>query len=58
MKKINERQQKAVKAGWTRCKICGTNVTGGFWTKYYHCVKHSWKAVMPVAELVKFCFGV
>ena len=40
------------------CRICGQSVTGGFWTRYYHCLVHSWKAVMPIAELIIACFGI
>ena len=44
--------------GWTRCRICGQNVYGNWWTKYTHCFKHAWNSVLPIAELVTFCFGI
>ena len=59
MKKINTNEAMEINGGKTmNCKICGTRVGGNFWTKYWHCVKHSWKAVMPAVEFVALCFGL
>ena len=58
MNHMSIESMKEQRAGWTKCKICGQNVYGGFWTKYYHCLKHAWNSVMPILELVAFCFGV
>lgn len=53
MKTINANATKTM-----RCRICGTSVTGSFWTRYRHCLKHSWYAVMPAVEFVATCFGL
>ena len=62
MKKLNKVENKnmlqGTKGGWTRCKICGSNVTGNFAKKYAHCVKHAWNSVYSVVELVGICFGI
>lgn len=61
MKTINANTTRTINAGATktmRCRICGTSVTGSFWTRYRHCLKHSWYAVMPAVEFVATCFGL
>ena len=55
---VNKEMLKETKGGWNRCSICGQNVSGGFWTKYSHCVKHAWNATMPLVTLVGICFGI
>ena len=61
MKKMNTNTTRTINAGATktmRCRICGTSVTGSFWTRYRHCLKHSCYAVMPAVEFVATCFGL
>jgi len=62
MKKLNQTENqemlKETKGGWNRCAICNTYVSGGFWKKYAHCVKHAWNATMPLVTLVGICFGI
>ena len=61
MKKLNETKQREMNGGAVktmRCRLCGTSVTGNFWTRYHHCLKHSGKFVMSVVNLVATCFGL
>lgn len=62
MKTMNTVEMQSVNAGaWKRtvkCCICKKRVTGGFWTQYKHCLKHSAKGVMTVVNFVGTCFGL
>ena len=58
MTTMTTESMKVTRSGWNTCAICHQYVSGGFWTKYAHCVKHAWHAVMPIVQLVGLCFGI
>ena len=61
MKIINANTTRTINAGATKtmhCCICGTSVTGGFWTRYRHCLKHGYSGVKSAVEFVATCFGL
>ncbi len=51
-------ETREMNGGWDVCRMCGKYVSGGFWTKYGHCVSHAWNAAMPLVTLVGICFGI
>ena len=59
MKRVSSAEAMEISGGKTiKCKICKQKVTGGFWKQYWHCLKHSYRAVMPAVEIVALCFGL